>query len=94
MTETTGPVDLKSFLRWINSDQSLWVVQERMSGARRQTDVLTRGGVESWNAWFDASIFLNTKGRQLCGGGVSRMAESPIVNIGTGGGLAPLVIEP
>ncbi len=93
LTGTDGPVDLKSFLAWINLDPSLWIAQERMSGARRQTDVLTNGGVESWNAWFDASIFLNTSGQPVCGGGVSRVAENPIVNIGTGGGLAPLLIE-
>jgi hypothetical protein len=93
LTGTGGPVDLRSFLAWINLDQSVWIVQERMSGARRQTDVLTTGGIESWNAWFDASIFLNTSGQPVCGGGVSRVAESPIVNIGTGGGLAPLLIE-
>ncbi len=94
MTEVSGPTDLKSFLTWINSDQSLWVAQERMSGARRQTNVLTSAGLECWDAWFDASIFLNTNGQQLCGGGVSRMAKNPIVNIGTGGGLAPLLIKP
>ena len=92
LTRTDGPVDLRSFLAWINLDSSLWIVQERMSGARRQTDVLTRSGIEPWNAWFDASIFLNTSGQPVCGGGVSRMAENPIVNIGTGGGLAPLLI--
>ncbi len=92
MTGTDGPVDLKSFLEWINLDQSVWIVQERMSGARRQTDVLTRSGIESWNVWFDASIFLNTSGQPVCGGGVSRVAKNPIVNIGAGGGLAPLLI--
>jgi hypothetical protein len=94
MTGISGSVDLRSFLTWIELDQSHWVVQERMSGARRQTEVLVRSGVESWNAWFDVSMFLNTNGRPICGGGVSRIALNPIVNIGTGGGLAPLLIQP
>ena len=85
-------VDVKMFFKWLENDQSLWVAQERMSGLRRATKVLTSSGVEDWNAWFDASIFVNSSGRAICHGGVSRVAQNPIVNIGTGGGLAPLLI--
>lgn len=92
LTGLKSVVDLKSFLNWTESDDSLWVVQERMSGLRRHTKVMTARGVEDWNAWFDASIFVNSPDGQICHGGVSRVAESPIVNIGTGGGLAPLII--
>lgn len=90
---TTAVVDLRSFLRWIRSERSLWVAQERLSGVCRETPVLTSQGVQRWNAWFDASIFLDSTGFNICRGGSSRMAEKPIVNIGTGGGLAPLVID-
>lgn len=94
LTGMNSDVDVKSFLGWLEKDDSLWVVQERMSGLRRQTKVLTKNGVEEWNAWFDASIFINSAGGSICNGGVSRVAQSPIVNIGTGGGLAPLILTP
>jgi uncharacterized circularly permuted ATP-grasp superfamily protein len=87
-------VDVKSFLKWLEKDESLWVAQERMSGLQRETKILTKNGIEEWKAWFDASIFINSNGSAICHGGVSRVAKSPIVNIGTGGGLAPLIITP
>ena len=97
LTELTGIRDYVSyaaFASWAERDQSLWIAQERMSGARRETRVMTADGVETWNAWYDASIFINTRTPPVCSGGVSRIATSPIVNIGTGGGLAPFVIVP
>ena len=94
LTGMSSDVDVKSFLGWLEKDDSLWVVQERMSGLRRQTKVLTKNGIEEWNAWFDASIFINSADGPICNGGVSRVAQSPIVNIGTGGGLAPLILTP
>jgi len=93
LTGMRSPVSFKSFATWMEQDSSLWVVQERMSGAKRETDVLTTRGVERWNAWFDASLFINTAGPPICSGGVSRIAQSPIVNIGTGGGLSPFLID-
>ena len=96
--ELTGKsvrVDFNSFADWAqHKDNSLWIAQERMSGARRKTEVLTARGIEQWDAWYDASIFINTRTPPICRGGVSRIAQSPVVNIGTGGGLAPFVIEP
>ncbi len=90
-SETTTAAE---FFRWaVEDDQSLWIAQERMSGAQRRTPVLTASGLTEWDAWYDASIFLNTRAARICTGGVSRISPSPIVNIGTGGGLAPFLIE-
>ena len=94
LTGMSTDVDVKSFLKWLEKDDSLWVAQERMSGLQRETKILTKNGIEEWKAWFDASIFINSNGSAICHGGVSRVAKSPIVNLGTGGGLAPLVIAP
>ena len=93
LTSLVGQISFATFAAWAETkDTSLWIAQERMSGARRETEVLTASGVETWNAWYDASIFLNTRGSAICHGGVSRVATTPVVNIGTGGGLAPFVI--
>jgi hypothetical protein len=93
MTSLVGHISFATFAAWAETrDTSLWIAQERMSGARRKTQVLTANGIETWNAWYDASLFLNTKGSPICHGGVSRVATTPVVNIGTGGGLAPFVI--
>ena len=93
LTSLVGRVSFASFASWAEAkDTSLWIAQERMSGARRETEVLTGNGLETWNAWYDASIFLNTRAPGICHGGVSRVATTPVVNIGTGGGLAPFVI--
>jgi hypothetical protein len=89
-----GSVSFEEFMLWItHEDQSLWIAQERMSGARRVTEVLTRSGIETWDAWYDASVFINTGSRLVSGGGVSRVAKTPIVNIGSGGGLAPFILD-
>jgi hypothetical protein len=88
------PVTLQDFVTWLaRQDDSVWIAQERMSGVRRMTEVLTDSGVETWNAWYDASVFINTGTNFLSGGGVSRVAKTPVVNIGTGGGLAPFILD-
>jgi hypothetical protein len=87
-------ITIRDFMDWaMRRDSSTWIVQERMSGLKRRTDVLTASGVETWDAWFDASLFMNTGASFHSGGGVSRVAKNPVVNIGTGGGLAPFVIN-
>lgn len=87
------PVTFKIFADWIDArDSCLWIAQDRMSGTSRKTEVLCGDQVEEWDAWFDASVFINSRAEAGCDGGVSRIAKSPIVNIGAGGGLAPFVI--
>jgi hypothetical protein len=94
LTKSSAQVSPADFLNWIfRDDSSCWIAQDLMSGARRETEVLTKGIVEIWNAWYDASIFISTGSYATCGGGVSRIAQHQIVNIGTGGGLAPFVVE-
>jgi hypothetical protein len=93
MTTIAGEMTFEKFYDWVsNQDDSLWIVQERLSGARRKTQVLTNHGLEVWDAFFDASIFINSRTAPICRGGVSRISTSPIVNIGKGGGLAPFLI--
>ncbi len=94
LTQLSIPISLPAFLDWVrHEDKSLWIAQERMSGAQRTTEVLTASGIETWNTWYDASVFINTGSEFLSGGGVSRVGKTPVVNIGTGGGLAPFIIE-
>ncbi len=93
MTNMEGEITFEKFYEWVlEHDDSLWIIQERMSGARRKTQVLTSHGLEIWDAFFDASIFINSRTAPICRGGVSRVSTSPIVNIGKGGGLAPFLI--
>lgn len=89
-----GPVRPDQFFDWIvASSDDTWIVQERMTGRRHRSQVLTsRREIVEVNGFVDASVFLNTGDRELCGGGVSRFAAGPVVNIGTGGGLAPFFI--
>ena len=97
LSQLTGeplPVTFEKFSTWaVTRDNSLWIAQERMSGIRRKTSVLCGDHIEEWDAWFDASVFINSRSEPICGGGVSRIAQSPIVNIGAGGGLAPFMLE-
>lgn len=90
-----GSVSPRSFLNWLHTaSKDLWIIQDRMTGKRHQTEIIQGDdSITEINGFVDASIFLNTGTMDLCGGGVSRIATGPVVNIGTGGGLAPLLIE-
>ncbi len=93
LTGCLGHVDFNHFASWIlKQDTSLWIAQNRMSGAQRRTQVLCGDQLEEWDGWFDASVFIDSGKSPVCSGGVSRISKSPIVNIGTGGGLAPFQI--
>ena len=83
------------FWRWVRTEsQDTWVIQQRMSGRRHKSKVLIEGReLAEIDGYADASVFLNTGTKPLCGGGVSRFASGPVVNIGTGGGLAPFIVE-
>jgi hypothetical protein len=94
LTGETAHISFEKFSSWAtNKDNSLWIAQDRMTGIQRRTKVLCGDQIEEWDAWFDASVFINSRSGPICAGGVSRIAKSPIVNIGAGGGLAPFVIE-
>ena len=85
----------KIFLNWLNAQSGdLWIVQDRMSGRMHRTKMIqSDDSISEINGFVDASIFLNTGHSSICSGGVSRIATGPVVNIGTGGGLAPFLIE-
>ncbi|NDE18814.1 hypothetical protein EBZ80_28315, partial [bacterium] len=83
----------KDFLAWIATSPGVWVIQQRVSGRRHRSKVITASrDVIEVDGFVDASVFLNAGAPPLCGGGVSRFAAGPLVNIGTGGGLAPFAV--
>jgi hypothetical protein len=90
-----GPVSEKDFLAWVARPESgTWVIQQRVSGRRHHSEVITSArDIIEVDGYVDASVFLNTGPVPLCGGGVSRFASGPVVNIGTGGGLAPFLVR-
>ena len=85
----------QEFWEWMTQEApDTWIIQKRMSGRRYQSKILTSSGeVSEVDGFVDASVFLNSGGDELCGGGVSRFASGPIVNIGGGGGLVPFIID-
>lgn len=83
------------FWCWVMTEsEDTWVIQKRMSGRRHKSKVTVDGrDFLEVDGYADASVFLNTGTEPLCGGGVSRFASGPVVNIGAGGGLAPFIVE-
>jgi RNase P/RNase MRP subunit p29 len=95
LTGISGAVSLCDFLAFVSAqhDQT-WIVQKRMAGMRHRTQVTQVSSDQEWvDGYVDLSVFLDSNYPPRCNGGVSRFAAGPVVNIGTGGGLAPLMIE-
>ncbi len=93
LMRSNDPVTPKDFLAWIAASPGVWVIQQRVSGRRHKSKVITSSrDVIEVDGFVDASVFLNSGAPPLCGGGVSRFAAGPLVNIGTGGGLAPFAV--
>lgn len=94
LLSVSGLVTEKDFLAWVARPESgTWVIQQRVSGRRHRSEVITSSrDIIEVDGYVDASVFLNTGPVPLCGGGVSRFAAGPVVNIGTGGGLAPFLV--
>lgn len=94
-SEATHSVSPTTFLEWLKEHTSeLWIIQDRMAGKRHRTKVIqSDDSLIEIDGYVDASIFLNTGTAPICHGGVSRIAAGPVVNIGTGGGLAPFLVE-
>ncbi len=84
------------FWDWLeNTNLDTWIIQKKLSGRRHQTQFLDASNhLTEINGYVDASVFLSTGNKIKAGGGVSRIASGPVVNIGTGGGLAPFVVRP
>ncbi len=93
LNSPSHPISPKIFFEWIQTKSTdLWIIQDRMSGRRHQTKLVhSDDSISEINGFVDASIYLNTGTSAICSGGVSRIATGPVVNIGTGGGLAPLI---
>lgn len=87
-------IEPMAFFKWVEEEsKDTWIIQKRLKGRQHRTRILTAQGVEEvQNVYVDASIFLNSGDTALCGGGVSRFASGPVVNIGAGGGLAPFIV--
>jgi hypothetical protein len=95
LMKVPSTISVSDGVRWMQSTKdSLWIVQQRMSGRIHRTAIVTPDAVtEEQDVYVDASVFLNSGPQTLCGGGVSRFATNQVVNIGTGGGLAPFAIS-
>ncbi|MEY4632536.1 MAG: hypothetical protein RIQ81_2656 [Pseudomonadota bacterium] len=93
-TGVSGAVSLDLFLQHVRSQiRQAWIVQKRMDGMRHKT-TLAHPDLDARviNGFADLSVFVDCNQPPQCAGGVSRFASGPVVNIGTGGGLAPLQI--
>lgn len=72
----------------------LWVVQERVEGRRISHRYLAREGtVVAADSYVDGSMFGGLFERNQVPGGASRFSADPVVNIGRGGGLMPLILQ-
>jgi hypothetical protein len=83
------------FLQQMLTENStdVWIAQELVDGFRQEATYVTGSTVSSDMCYFDASVFLDSGPHYICDGGVSRFSSHHIVNIGTGGGLAPFFLE-
>ncbi len=94
VTKSNESQTFDSFLRWCVSSNEHWIIQKKISGKTIRGQIITPDHVSDEETVFvDASVFLSTGENNSCSGGVSRFARSVVVNIGTGGGLAPFCIE-
>lgn len=87
----------KAFWEWCHTiSKDVWIIQERIPGRRHKSRILAADRqVREVDGFVDASVFLNSDpDSPHCGGGVSRFASGPLVNIGAGGGLAPFFVSP
>ncbi|MCX6118010.1 MAG: hypothetical protein NT027_10745 [Proteobacteria bacterium] len=88
-------VTFSMFAEWaMDQSEATWIIQKRLSGRRHLTQILDADNrLIEMDTFVDASVFLSTIPEIRAHGGVSRFAGNTIVNIGTGGGLAPFSID-
>lgn len=73
---------------------TLWIAQRRVPGKILSHRVLARdGSIGTSRSYFDCSLFTGDLDDSPLPGGAARFASDPIVNIGRGGGLAPLLLQ-
>jgi len=75
------------------ADRDAWVVQELVAAPMQRHLRVDGGEIHARELYVDLSAFTNTGAAPRPAGGAVRAAESRIVNILGGGGLAPLVRE-
>jgi len=76
----------------LKSGPGQWIVQRKMSGRRQRHTFLAGGQWVEQDTYIDCSIFSNSGVPHVPSGGAVRFSSDAIVNIGQGGGLAPLLL--
>ncbi len=87
------PVGWSELVDFALADRDAWVVQELVPALPERLLRVDDGRVEARDLYTDLSAFTNLGTAPRPSGGAVRAAESRIVNILGGGGLAPLVRE-
>lgn len=75
------------------SQDKLWIVQEKVQGLKNNITYFKDGQADTKDAYIDCSLFANSGIDYFPSGAVSRFAFDPIVNIGRGGGLVPVLMR-
>ncbi|MBC7661578.1 MAG: hypothetical protein H7249_17920 [Chitinophagaceae bacterium] len=70
-----------------------WVVQKKIHGRKIKHEYRAKGEMVEELALTDCSIFTSFGAKHLTFGGACRFSTESIVNIGQGGGLAPLLLD-
>ena len=77
----------------INKQGGQWIAQRKLEGRQVNNRFLLNGKLIEKNSFVDCSIFASSGVAHKPSGGACRFSSDAIVNIGQGGGLAPLFIE-
>lgn len=70
-----------------------WILQKKLPGRQIKNEFLLEGQIKKQETFIDCSIFTNSGVPHKPGGGACRFSSDTIVNLGQGGGLAPLLLE-
>jgi glutathione synthase/RimK-type ligase-like ATP-grasp enzyme len=84
----------ENFVNFCFQSPGRWIVQEKVAGKSIQHSWIKDKTVETSKSWIDLSLFLTLGSDFKTSGGTCRFAQNKVVNIGTGGGMIPLVISP
>jgi hypothetical protein len=95
ITGATNKLSWRQFCDHVASGKSgLWIAQQRIPGRLVSHRYLSReGAVTEAQSYVDCSIFGGSFEEGHVPGGASRFASDPVVNIGRGGGLMPLILQ-
>lgn len=83
----------ENFVNFCFQNPGRWIVQEKVTGKSIQHSWIKDKTVENSKSWIDLSLFLTLGSDFKSSGGTCRFAQNKVVNIGTGGGMIPLVIS-